>query len=92
MNNSKRGKAWKKHTPGRKETGYISVKNKPQVVVSEVFVGARSAPLKRKYLVYRAYMQAPVASPAQPKRANDRPNFPMSRNRAIPSPLVGFLR
>ena len=89
---SKRGKAWAKHTPSRKELGYIHLKNRVNPVVTDLFLGVRSAPLKRKYLVNRAYMQAPVGSPAQPKRTNTRAGFPMSRNRAIPSSLVDLER
>ena len=87
---SKRGRAWPRHTPGRKETMSISLKNKLQVVASTV--EARTVPLKRKYLTYRAYMQAPVGSPSQIAQHKCRSYFPMSRNRAIESPLVGFLR
>ena len=89
---SKRGRAWPRHTPGRKEGMNIALKNRVQVVASEVATGHISIPLKRKYLTSRAYMQAPVGSPAQAARHKKRPYFPMSRNRAIPSVLVGYLR
>lgn len=93
---SKRGKAWPKHTPSRKETSTINPNNRWKPLTAEEqaaspFASYRTAPLKRKYYVFRAYMQAPTGSPQQSGK-KVRANFPMSRNRAIPSSLVGFLR
>ena len=84
---SKRGKAWPRHKPGRREVGGIALKNRVQVVVSEITTGIL-IPLKRKYLTYRAYMQAPVGSPAQTTAIKKRPYFPMGRCRAIKSSLA----
>ena len=90
IDNRKRGKAWPRHTPGRKETMVIHQKNRVNVLTDE----ERNAhpgiliPLKRKYVTNRAYMQAPVGAPAQAPRNKKRPFFPMGRIRAIKSSLA----
>lgn len=84
---TKRGKAWRKHKPGRKELAGIALKNRVVVVVSEV--EGTPIPLKRKYLVYRAHSQAGKPGAANPAKANIRPYFPMGRIRAIKSSLAG---
>ena len=93
IDNRKRGKAWPRHTPGRKETLAINLANRPVVMTQEErdAIPGRLIPLKRKYQTYRAYMQAPVGSPAAPRKAKNV-YFPMSRNRAIPSPLADLNR
>lgn len=89
---SKRGKAWPRHTPGRKETAGITAVNRVAVFTEEerakwATAGFRAIPLKRKYLTNRAYLQAASGSPAAP-RSTKKAFFPMSRNRAIPSSLA----
>lgn len=81
MNLRKRGKAWPRHTPGRKETASINLKNRLVPVVTEV--PGIPIPLKRKYLTYRAYMQAPVGSPSQAPKNKGRSFFPLSRRRIM---------
>lgn len=82
-------KAWPLHRESRKDLAYIKTKNRLQEVPVEErsFKDARPIPLKRKYLVFRSYMQSPVGSPQQ-TGTKRRPYFPTSRIRAIKSSLA----